>query len=174
MSPAFGVSAYWYRQEFATSTGMVHWQIFFSVGKAAEPSGGGQFFFLGFPVSSFPAGWEALRPNCSVAHWDNTLPLLTNRFNIHRCSDYCLIKSKTSKEKACRMEFGTKSSPGKEIRETPALVKDKNGSLRLEMSRDHPSLIMRFPIRSPAKAMPMYMPMYHTRGRSKFLPIPIC
>jgi hypothetical protein len=45
MSPAFGVSA----------------------------SGGGQRFFLGFPVSSFPAGWEALRPNCSVAHWDNTL-----------------------------------------------------------------------------------------------------
>jgi hypothetical protein len=36
-------------------------------------SGGGQFFFLGFPVSSFPAGWEALRPNCSVAHWDNKL-----------------------------------------------------------------------------------------------------
>jgi hypothetical protein len=33
----------------------------------------GQRFFLGFPVSSFPAGWEALRPNCSVAHWDNTL-----------------------------------------------------------------------------------------------------
>jgi hypothetical protein len=39
------------------------------------------------------------------------------------------------------MEFGTESSPGKEIRETPALVKDKNGSLRLEMSRDHPSLV---------------------------------
>jgi hypothetical protein len=39
------------------------------------------------------------------------------------------------------MEFGTESSPGKEIRETPALVKDKNGSLGLEMSRDHPSLV---------------------------------
>jgi hypothetical protein len=25
MSPAFGVSAYWYRQEFAKSRGMVHW-----------------------------------------------------------------------------------------------------------------------------------------------------
>jgi hypothetical protein len=47
--------------------------FFSSGGKAAEPSGGGQRFFLGFPVSSFPAGWEALRPNCSVAHWDNTL-----------------------------------------------------------------------------------------------------
>jgi hypothetical protein len=39
------------------------------------------------------------------------------------------------------MEFGTESSPGKEIRETPALVKDNNGSLRLEMSTDHPSLV---------------------------------
>jgi hypothetical protein len=39
------------------------------------------------------------------------------------------------------MEFGTESSPEKEIRETPALVKDKNGPLRLEMSRDHPSLV---------------------------------
>jgi hypothetical protein len=47
--------------------------FFSSGGKAAEPSGGGQRFFLGFPVSSFPAGWEALRPNCSVAHWDNKL-----------------------------------------------------------------------------------------------------
>ena len=64
--------------------------------------------------------------------------LLANRFNIHRCSYYCLKNSKTSKEKACRMEFGTESSPGKEIIETPALVKDKNGSLRLEISRDHP------------------------------------
>jgi hypothetical protein len=33
------------------------------------------------------------------------------------------------------------SSPGKEIRETPELVKDNDGSLRLEMSRDHPSLV---------------------------------
>jgi hypothetical protein len=41
--------------------------------------------------------------------------LLANRFNIHRCSYYCLKNSKTSKEKACRMEFGTESSPGKEI-----------------------------------------------------------
>ena len=67
--------------------------------------------------------------------------LLANRSNIHRCSYYCLRNSKTSKVKACRMEFGTESSPGKEIRETPALVKDNNGSLQLEMSRDHPSLV---------------------------------
>ena len=33
--------------------------------------------------------------------------LLTNRFNIHRCSDYCLKKLKTGREveKACRMEL---------------------------------------------------------------------
>ena len=75
--------------------------------------------------------------------------LLTNRFNIHRCSDYSLIKSNTGKEKACRMEFGTESSPAKEIRETPALVKDKNGSLRLEMSRDHPSLVQHSRFHTP-------------------------
>lgn len=39
------------------------------------------------------------------------------------------------------MEFGTESSPGKQLRETPAIVKDKNGSLRLEMARDHPMLV---------------------------------
>ena len=48
-------------------------EFFSAGGKAAESSGGGQRFFLGFLVSSFPAGWEALRPNCSVAHWDNKL-----------------------------------------------------------------------------------------------------
>jgi hypothetical protein len=42
------------------------------------------------------------------------------------------------------MEIGTELSPGKEIRETPALVKDQNGSLRLEMSRDHPSRVQHF------------------------------
>ncbi|XP_053391813.1 uncharacterized protein LOC128554571, partial [Mercenaria mercenaria] len=66
--------------------------------------------------------------------------LLTNRFNIHRCSDYCL-KSMANGKKTCRMEFGTPDSPGKVIRNSPALVKDKNGSLRLEMARDHPLLV---------------------------------
>ena len=37
--------------------------------------------------------------------------------------------------------FNNNQKLRKEIRETPALVKDKNGSLRLEMSRDHPSLV---------------------------------
>ena len=66
--------------------------------------------------------------------------LLTNRFNIHRCSEYCLT-SKSGKTKKCRMEFGTETSPGKELRETPAIVHDKNGCLRLEMVRDHPMLV---------------------------------
>ena len=40
-----------------------------------------------------------------------------------------------------RLLFNNNQKLRKEIRETPALVKDKNGSLRLEMSRDHPSLV---------------------------------
>ena len=39
------------------------------------------------------------------------------------------------------MEFGTESSPCKQLRKTPAIVKDKNGSLRLEMARDHSMLV---------------------------------
>ena len=62
--------------------------------------------------------------------------LLTNRFNLHRCSDYCLKSSKSNaSKKVCRMEFP------KELRSSPALVKDRNGSLRLEMERDHPVLV---------------------------------
>ena len=39
------------------------------------------------------------------------------------------------------MEFGTLSSPGKELRNTPAIVRDKNNSMPLEMPRDHPMLV---------------------------------
>ena len=69
--------------------------------------------------------------------------LLSNRINLHRCSDYCLQepKSKKNKEKVCRMEFGTETKPGKPIRQEPAIVKDKNGCQRLEMPRDHPTLV---------------------------------
>ncbi|XP_033726129.1 uncharacterized protein LOC117315835 [Pecten maximus] len=69
--------------------------------------------------------------------------LLTNKINIHRCSDYCLRnpKRKNISEKECRMEFGSSSNPGKELRTTPAIVNDKNGSPRLEMARDHPMLV---------------------------------
>ena len=60
--------------------------------------------------------------------------LLTNKFNIHRCSDYCQTTSKNN-QKSCRMEFP------KPVRHAPAIVKDKNSSLRLEMARDHPLLV---------------------------------
>ena len=39
------------------------------------------------------------------------------------------------------MEFGSVSKPGKPLRTEPALIKDKNGSPRLEMVRDHPMLV---------------------------------
>jgi hypothetical protein len=39
------------------------------------------------------------------------------------------------------MDFGTTSNPGKELRSSPALVKDRHGSLRLELERDHPTLV---------------------------------
>jgi hypothetical protein len=68
---------------------------------------------------------------------------LTNIINIHRCSNYCLRQRKTDEEKYCRMEFGSLSSPGKELRSDPAIVRDKNRSLRLEMPRDHPLLVQR-------------------------------
>ena len=69
--------------------------------------------------------------------------LLCNRINLHRCSDYCLRppKHQPSSSKQCRMEFGSTSKPGKPLRLNPAIVKDRNGSLRLEMSRDHPALV---------------------------------
>ena len=40
----------------------------------------------------------------------------------------------------CRKEFGTEVAPGKTLRQVAEIVKDKNGSLRLEMERDHPML----------------------------------
>ena len=69
--------------------------------------------------------------------------LLTNRINLHRCSDYCLRvpRSRNKSIKECRMEFGNEESPSKDLRVSPAIVKDKNGSLRLEMARDHPLLV---------------------------------
>jgi hypothetical protein len=58
-------------------------------------------------------------PTLCMKPWDQLL--LTNRFNIHRCSDYCLTL-KSGKNKKCRMEFGSKSSPGKQLREIPAIA----------------------------------------------------
>jgi hypothetical protein len=70
--------------------------------------------------------------------------LLCNRINLHGCSDYCLRAPKNSPSsslKQCRMEFCTSLNPGKPLRENQEIVRDRNGSLRLEMPRDHPSLI---------------------------------
>ena len=69
--------------------------------------------------------------------------LLSNRINLRRCSDYCLRPPKTGNKtiKECKMEFGNEQSHGKQLRESPAIVTDKNGSLRLEMVKDHPQLV---------------------------------
>jgi hypothetical protein len=70
--------------------------------------------------------------------------LLCNRINLHGCSDYCLRAPKNSPSsslKQCRMEFCTSLNPGKPLRENQEIVRDRNGSPRLEMPRDHPSLI---------------------------------
>ena len=64
--------------------------------------------------------------------------LLVNKFNLHRSSDYCLTKNKNKSNpnpKVCRMEFPKQES------DTPAIVKDKNNCMRLEMPRDHPVLV---------------------------------
>ena len=44
-------------------------------------------------------------------------------------------KKSHSKAKSCRMEFT------KPLRNVPAIVKDRNKALRLEMARDHPLLV---------------------------------
>ena len=66
--------------------------------------------------------------------------LLTNKINLHVCSDFCWKKNRKG-ENVCRMEFGTENNPGKPARDVPAIVKDKNGSFRLELTRDHPRLV---------------------------------
>ena len=69
--------------------------------------------------------------------------LLSNHINLGNCSDYCLRPPRSGNKtiKECRMEFRYKQSPGKRLRESPAIVKGKNGSLRLEMAKDHPKLV---------------------------------
>ncbi|CAC5397334.1 unnamed protein product [Mytilus coruscus] len=77
--------------------------------------------------------------------------LLCNRINLHRCSDYCLRAPRNNPSvKQCRMEFGTPLNPGKPLRDSPAIVKDRNGSLRLEMERDHPNLVQHSQIHTQA------------------------
>ena len=190
MGPVFGVNAYWYRQEFAKSRGMVHWHglcwredrepnnlIFHAINEGSSDQecaikvaqwAKNQFSM----TASHPAGTDA-SGNSRKDLWpppEGTAPappeeknplikllmdvsdtqdalledhiLLTNRINIHRCSDYCLRSTRPNqKEKKCCMEFGTQSNPGKTLREEPAFVRDKNHSLRLELERDHPMLV---------------------------------
>jgi hypothetical protein len=79
--------------------------------------------------------------------------LLCNKINMHRCSDYCLRTPKnnpSSSMKQCRMEFGTSVNPGKSLRDSPDLVRDRNGCLRLEMERDHPALVQHSQIHTQA------------------------
>ena len=191
MGPLFGVNAFWYRQEFAKSRGMVHWHGMcwladsephnlmheaiksgLSNAECAEKlatwasdefgltamhpagtddNGSPRKDLWPPPEGTAPPPPEEKNPLIKllmgVCSSQETLLedhlLLTNRINMHRCSDYCLqpSKSKRSAEKICRMEFGTESNPGKQIREKPAIVKDKNGCQRLEMPRDHPLLV---------------------------------
>ena len=75
--------------------------------------------------------------------------MLTNKINLHSCSDFCWRKNRAGK-KVCRMEFGTEEKPGKEVRDAPAIVKDKNGSFRLEMTRDHPRMVQHSRIHTQA------------------------
>ena len=56
---------------------------------------------------------------------------LINKFIIHRCSDY-YFTTDSGKTNKCRMDVGSESLPGKELRETPTPRTDNNGSLRLE------------------------------------------
>lgn len=79
--------------------------------------------------------------------------LLCNQINMHRCSDYCLRTPKSNPStsiKQCRMELGTSVNPGKPLRDSPDLVRDRNGCLRLEMERDHPALVQHSQIHTHA------------------------
>jgi hypothetical protein len=163
MSPAFGVTTYWYRQEFAKSRGMVHWyglcwrsdrQPHNLINKCIEeglsdancasklaewaeeqfgltalhPAGKDENGFSKNKLWPPPVGFTPQPPEeknplvkllMDVSLSQETLLkdhlLLTNRFNLHRCSDYCQI----GKEKKCRMEFGTPTNQGKLLRDTP-------------------------------------------------------
>ena len=161
MSPAFGVSSFWYRQEFAKSRGLIHWhglcwrsdrEPHNLLHQAIEDGLSDEDCAIKLAnwateqfglTASHPAGkdsngiprkdlWPPLRalplyrPKkknplvkllMDVSLSQETLLedylLLTNRFNIHRCSDYCLSKSKSANKKLCRLEFGSESKPGK-------------------------------------------------------------
>ncbi|XP_021372501.1 uncharacterized protein LOC110462720 [Mizuhopecten yessoensis] len=171
MSPVFGINAYWFRQEFAKTRGMVHlhglcWrsdkQPYALIHEALERG------LTDDECAEELAIWAANQFGISASHpagkdhngeskknlWplpegtapappeqDNPLQkllidvsstqeslleayiLLTNRVNLHRCSEtYCLKRTKTRNKKLCRMEFP------KPLRSVPAIVHDKNNS----------------------------------------------
>ena len=183
MAPVFNVNAYWYRQEFAKSRGMVHWhglcwrsdkqphQLLFDAVKSGLSEDDGAEKLAQWAESNcgitamHPAGQDEtgqsrkdlwlppegnapappedknplLKLLMDVSYSQASLLedhlLLSNRFSLHRCSDYCLTALRSKPNKVCRMEFP------KPLRETPAIIKDRNKSLRLEMPRDHPCLV---------------------------------
>ena len=73
--------------------------------------------------------------------------LLVNRVGLHSCSDYCLRTPRhpeqglQTRERVCRMEFGSEFRPGKKVHSNPEIVEDHNGAPRLEMPRDHPHVV---------------------------------
>lgn len=58
--------------------------------------------------------------------------LVTNRINIHRCSNYCLQLPKTGENLMHVIE--TKNNQGKPIRNTPVIIRDKKIYLDLKCS----------------------------------------
>ena len=116
MAPLFGVNAYWYRQEFAKSRGMVHWHRL-CWRKDGEPNNLlHEALQSGLAESDFAnklAEWASIEFGLTAKHpaGSNAVKLLmdvcsdqeslledhlhlADRINLHRCSDYCLQEPK--------------------------------------------------------------------------------
>ena len=154
MRPVFGVDAYWYRQEFAKSRGMIHWHglcwrkdkephnlLYEAVQKglsedmcatelarwadsefkltASHPAGNGpdgkprkalwpppEGFAPAPPEEENPLVKLLLDVSFSQERLLEDYILLTNRFNLHHCSEYCLKPTRNAENKICRLEFG--------------------------------------------------------------------
>ena len=114
MRPAFGVSAYWYRQEFAKSRGMIHWHgLCWRQDKE--------------PHNLFH---EAIKSGLGRGR------LCQRDIRLSRILiwDECTTPSRKRCQKSESVQNGiwTKDNPGKELRDNPAIVKDKKGYLRQE------------------------------------------
>ncbi|EDO41537.1 predicted protein [Nematostella vectensis] len=72
---------------------------------------------------------------------------LASRVGLHTCSDYFLCKPCHAEpgmqpgERICRMEFGSEYHRGKQRRENPDIVTDRNWADLLEVARDHPRVV---------------------------------